>query len=282
MTPEDLRVENDGLISPDVGSWAESKYRLIALYDGLFSTGMKNKWDQRVYIDLYAGAGYSHVTGTSTFLKGSPVIALTVTDPFDKYIFCEAQALLFDALSIRTRRTAPSADVTLIQGSCDAEIDKICAAIPKASVNNKVLSLCLVDPFDFGIKFETLRKLSRFFVDFLVLLAIGMDANRNYDTYVEGDSDKIDEALGNREWRARWKAAGAPRKEFRRFLATEFSMSMASLSYKEVPLDLMKAVRSTEKNLNLYYLALFSRHQTGYQFWDEVLKYSTDQKGFDW
>ena len=67
--------------------WAEDKYRLLALYDELFSSGMKNKWDQRVYIDLYAGGGFGHIEGTRTFLKGSPIIALTVSSPFDKYTF---------------------------------------------------------------------------------------------------------------------------------------------------------------------------------------------------
>jgi len=282
VASDELKVADDGLLSPDVGSWAQDKYRLIALYDELFSTGMKYKWGQRAYIDLYAGSGYSHVSGTNIFLKGSPVIALTVTDQFDKYIFCEQETDRFEALSIRTKRIAPAADATLIQGNCDVEIDRICAAIPKPSPGNTVLSLCLVDPFDFGIKFETLRKLSRFYVDFLALLAIGMDANRNYDHYVDGASDKLDEALGNRDWRKRWAEAGAPRAAFRTFLATEFSTSMASLGYRDVTVDRMKAVRSTEKNLNLYYLALFSRHQTGFQFWDQVLKYSTDQPGFDW
>ena len=54
---------NDGLMTPEGGGWAETKYRLLALYDELFSTGMKNKWDQRVYLDLYAGAGYSRIQG---------------------------------------------------------------------------------------------------------------------------------------------------------------------------------------------------------------------------
>ena len=111
----------------------------------------------------------------------------------------------------------------------------------------------------------------------MVLLAIGMDANRNYDHYVDGDSPKIDEALGNTAWRERWKTAGTRRSDFRRFLAQEFSTSMQSLGYLEQPLDRMKLVRSTEKNLSLYYVALFSRHQTAYKFWDDVLKYSTDQ-----
>jgi three-Cys-motif partner protein len=138
----------------------------------------------------------------------------------------------------------------------------------------------LVDPFDFGIKFESLRKLSSFFVDFLVLLAVGMDANRNYDHYVDGDSTKIDEALGNIDWRERWRELGAHRKEFRTFLASEFGKSMESLGYLHQELHQMKLVRSDDRNLPLYYLALFSRHDTAYKFWKDVLKYSTDQSSF--
>jgi three-Cys-motif partner protein len=278
---ENLTVDDDGFLRANVHRWAEEKYRLLALYDELFSSGMKNKWDQRVYIDLYAGSGFSHIQGTRTFLKGSPMIALTVACPFDKYIFCEENQDLLVALRARSERMAPQANVSYILGKCDEKIDEICGAIPKGSADNRVLSLCLVDPFDFGIKFDTLKMLSHVYVDFVVLLAIGMDANRNYDHYVEGNSPKIDEALGNTEWRERWKVAGAPRSNFRRFLAMEFSSSMESLGYRPTPLDRMRLVRSDEKNLPLYYLALFSRHDRAHKFWDQVLKYATDQSSFD-
>jgi three-Cys-motif partner protein len=271
-----LRAEDDGLLCPEVGSWAEDKYKLVSLYDELFASGVRRKWGSRVYIDLYAGAGYSRVHGTSTVLKGSPMLALTVPHPFDKYIFCEENPALFAALKERTQRIAPSADVTYVLGNCHAQIESICRSIPSNSPGG-ALSLCFVDPFDFGIKFETLRRLSSFKVDFLVLLAIGMDANRNYDHYVDGESHKIDEALGGTEWRERWKKAGSRRKEFRGFLAEEFARSMSSLGYLEQPLHRMRQVRSDVKNLPLYHLALFSRHELAYKFWDEVLKYSTDQ-----
>ena len=55
---------------------------------------------------------------------------------------------------------------------------------------------------------------------------------------------------------------------------------MQSLEYLEQPLDQMKMVKSDEKNLPLYYLALFSRHATAYKFWGDVLKYGTDQTSF--
>lgn len=275
-----LRVDDDGHMTPEVGGWAETKYRLLALYNELFSTGMKNKWDQRVYIDLYAGAGYSRIQGTSRFLKGSPIIALTVTDRFDKYIFCEESEDLLNALKARVQQIAPRANVAYIAGSCDSQIEKIYKEIPKASSRNTVLSLCLVDPFDFGLKFETLSRLSAVFTDFVVLLAIGMDANRNYEHYVDGNSTKIDEALGNIKWRERWKEVGLRRSEFRLFLADEFCASMESLGYLKKPRNRMKLVRSLDKNLPLYYLALFSKNEIAFKFWDDVLKYSTDQTTF--
>ena len=128
-----LRAEDDGLTSPEVRRWAEEKYRLISLYDELFASGMKYKWDQRVYIDLYAGAGISRIQGTDTYLKGSPVLALAVSCPFDKYIFCEGKPELLEVLKKWSKALALSRGVAFIPGSCDIEIDKLCAAIPKGS-----------------------------------------------------------------------------------------------------------------------------------------------------
>ncbi len=273
----ELRVEDDDLPCPCVGPWTKDKYRLIFSYDQMFSSSMKGKW-KRVYVDLYAGAGYSRIEGTSTVLMGSPILALSVSNPFDKYIFCEEDPVLLGALKQRVERIAPHADVSFIEGNCHTEIESICSSIPRTSANSPVLSLCFVDPFDFGIKFEALRRLSSFRVDFLVLLATGMDANRNQDHYVDGANPKIDEALGGRGWRERWEQAHALGREFMPFLAEEFALSMQSLGYLHVPLHQMKHVK--QKNHPLYYLALFSKHKVAYKLWDGGLKYSTDQTSF--
>lgn len=271
-------IVDDGLTIPEVGSWAENKYRQITLYDELFSKGMKNKWDQRVYIDLYAGAGYSRIKGTQTPVKGSPLIALSVTTPFDKYVFCEEDKEKFTALRKRVAAIAPSASVAFVEGKCDECVDEILRAVPQGSASNKVLSLCLVDPYDFGFKFATISKLSQRFVDFLILLAVEMDANRNYEHYVWHGNTKIDDALGNREWRERWKKSGLHRGRFPHFLAEEFSRSMTTLGYLERKAYDMKLVKLHGNNRGLYYLALFSRNPTAYGFWKDVLKYGTDQR----
>lgn len=275
---EPFRVEDDGLPCPDVGRWAELKYRLIYLYDELFSKGMKNKWD-RVCIDLYAGAGHSRIRETEIRLKGSPILALTTSLPFDKYIFCEESGELLDALKARAKQVAPDARISYVAGSCDEGIEKIWAEIPKGSKDKGVLSLCMVDPFDFGLRFATIGRLSKLKVDFLVLLAVGMDANRAYDHYVDGGNPKLDQALGNSAWRERWKSRPRGRDEFLNFIAEEFALSMKSLGYMKIGPKDMKLVRGAN-NSPLYYLALFSKHPLAYKYWGEVLKYGTDQTSF--
>ncbi|MBZ5628204.1 MAG: three-Cys-motif partner protein TcmP [Acidobacteriia bacterium] len=278
--PSEIAVD-DGLPCAEVGAWAELKYRLFVLYASLFSKGMKYKWDERVYIDLYAGAGFSRVRGTTKIIAGSPILALTVDDPFDKYIFCEQDPQLLSALRERTARIAPASNVAYIPGDCNSRIDDILAQIPPASREHTVLGLCFVDPFGIGIKFDTLRRLSTRYLDFLCLLAVYMDANRNYARYLSEDSRKVDEFLGSADWRQKWTSVQAQGAYFPKFLAEEFAASMKSLEYIPPPLYTMKEVRSDEKNLRLYYLALFSRDERAYEFWTQVLKYGTDQRSLE-
>lgn len=277
---DDFCVSDDGLIFPEIGPWAEEKYRLIALYDHLFAKGMKDKWDVRVYVDLYAGAGFGKVKGAETRLMGSPIIALNVEFPFDRYIFCEQDPEKLDALRQRVKRLAPSADVVFIGGDCDGCAEEILRAIPRGSTSRKVLSLCLVDPYDFGFKFDTLKRLSAAYMDFMVLLAAQMDANRNYENYMAAGSTKIAEALGVKDWRQSWEASNLPRNRFPVFLAEEFAHSMTTIGYLPRKAHDMKRVKTYDNNMALYYLALFSKHQRAYEFWKDVLKYGTNQRTF--
>jgi three-Cys-motif partner protein len=273
----EIRPIDDGRVCPEVGRWTEEKHRLVSMYTTLFSSGMKGKWGKRVYVELYAGAGYSKIRGSSKLIVGSPLLALRVKHPFDKYIFCEENAENLEALKFRVEQIAPAADVVYVSGDCNKMVAEILNRIPAGSSTDTVLSLCFADPFDIGLKFETIQSLSRRFVDFLVLLAVYMDANRNYERYVSDEATKVDEFLGSITWRDRWVVARGKSLGFPQFLATEFASSMETLGYLPTPLHRMKRVRSDEKNLPLYYLALFSRNERAHKFWDEVLKYSTDQ-----
>lgn len=253
----------------------------MGLYDRLFSSGMKNKWESRVYIDLYAGPGLLRVRDRSKFLWGSPILALGLKDPFDKYIFCEENPDAMSALQKRVRTHFPDANVEFVLGNCNEKIEAVCALIPKATATNRVLSFCFVDPYDLSIKFSTVRRIAHFFVDFLFLLALHMDANRNQAYYLSREVTKIDDFLGDIDWRTRWRALPEP-KRFPRFLAELYAEQMQSLSYLPVKFESMKQVRSDVRNLPLYHLALFSRNRLALdRYWPEVLKYSTRQLNLD-
>jgi hypothetical protein len=103
---------DDKLVCPEVGGWTED----VSLYAKLFSSGMKDKWSKRIYVELYGGAGYSRVRDTSKIILGSPLRALTLEHPFDKYVFCEAVPENLEALKARVNRHAPTANVAYVEG----------------------------------------------------------------------------------------------------------------------------------------------------------------------
>jgi hypothetical protein len=67
-----MDVVDDGLFLPEIGEWGEEKHSVVALYAKLFSTGMKGKWDERVYLELYAGSGFAKIKHTSRIIPVPP------------------------------------------------------------------------------------------------------------------------------------------------------------------------------------------------------------------
>jgi three-Cys-motif partner protein len=274
--------EDDGLPIPEVGAWALEKYRRVWYYDQIFSTGMKAKWDQRVYIDLFSGAGLARVRGSGEIVAGSPILSLRVKDPFTKYIFCEEQADLLDALRTRVEQEAPEANVDYVLGDVNQVVDKVVEKIPSFGQGNTQLSFCFVDPFSVNLSFETIQALGGpRNMDFLILLALGMDANRNLGVYLDESHGRIERFLGDPEWREKWQEAESSGFSFIYFLALRYIEAMRTLGYVETTPDQMHAVRSETKNLGLYYLAFFSKAKLGGRFWKEVLHYSDDQLGLE-
>jgi three-Cys-motif partner protein len=181
-------------------------------------------------------------------------------------------------LETRVRREWPAVKAAFLVGDCNELVPKIAAEIPRGSKAKTVLSFCFIDPFGTGdIRFETIRALSRSRMDFPILLALAMDANRFQALYARETDHALDLFLGDARWRSQWSTARSDRVDFRRFLAQQFADRMAAIGDLRTGLERMKEVRSSEKNLPLYHLAFFSKHPRSYELWNQVLKYGTDQ-----
>lgn len=281
MTSRLPELADDGLSTPEVGDWAEEKYRLVGYYAELFSKSMKGKWGSRVYIDLFSGAGRARIKGTNRIIPASPMLALSIKERFDRYIFCEKQREKITALEQRVRREQPDVDAHFIPGDTNRNVGAVLDRIPQHRPGFSVLCFCFADPYKLeNLQFETIRQLAARFVDFLILIPSGMDANRNAAEYCKPGNNKVARFLGRDDWRLAWSAAEQRGETFEHFLSESFGRQMAALSYKFSGVEDMKTVRSTDKNLLLYRLAFFSRSELGKKFWAQAMKYSDDQRSF--
>jgi three-Cys-motif partner protein len=264
-----IQVESDGLYIPEVREWSLEKYKLVSNYCDIFTTGMKNKWKQLVYIDLFAGAGYAQIKESKKIYRNSALLAMSIPSPFSKYILCEQDDKRYEALSQRVKRDFSHLNCELIKGDSNLNVERIIKAIPPYGKGNTLLSFCFVDPYSLNLNFSTIQKLGSNIIDFLILQALHMDANRNFETYIDSNSAHISNYLGIENWRELFQKEGINNpKNFVRFLAEQYQNQMHNLNY--IKEKHMHQIRSNQKNLPLYYLSFYTKNARGIDFFTKV------------
>lgn len=272
------RLENDGLNTPDVHGWAEDKYQHVLNYAQMFVTATKKQWDCRVYVDLFSGSGRSKLVETGVIVPASPVLALELKEPFEKYVFCDLAREKLDALRTRVERDySGQRDCSFLNRDVNGAVEEVMAAIPTGRQGFRVLSFCFADPCKLkNLHFATIQRLAAKYTDFLVLIPSGMDANRNRVHYEQPDNHTLDDFLGTTAWREAWTKANG--SNFGDFVADQFGQQMTALRYRYGGLKKTTLVRSTDKNLPLYHLMFFSRSELAEKLWAQAQKYSTPQR----
>lgn len=277
-------IQDDGLPIEKIKFHSTEKHNIIAYYAKMFSTGMK-KWQNRVYIDLFAGSGYSKVKGENEIRLGSPLIALAVKDKFSHYIFCEKDEEKINALRSRVERMNPNENVCFIQGDVNFNIDQVLWKIPKFSSSNNGISFCVVDPYAAStLNFNSINKLaSNIFVDFLVLIPTHMEFNLFQKDFLYGSRKQdLNNFLGNDDWYEKWlEIQYKPSSNFGDFILESFCDEMRKLGFKTEGLKNAKPILHADKNYTLYYLCFFSKHDLGLVFWKKCLKGTRPQTYFE-
>ncbi|MCU7936968.1 MAG: three-Cys-motif partner protein TcmP [Candidatus Thiodiazotropha sp. (ex Dulcina madagascariensis)] len=272
---------DDGLATPEVGIWGIEKYRLISCYAAMFSKTMANKWDCIVYLDLFSGAGRARIKENNKIINSSSLIVLGHENKFSKYIFNDGNSDNCTALEQRIKNEFPDSEAHIFCEDANRGIEKILSAIPRAHRGFKVLSFCLVDIFKMdNLKFSTLSVLSKRYMDFLVLIPSDMDANRNERNYLNPENTTIDEFLGNSDWREKWASDSNDPRSFGQFIVDELGKSMGGLGFNVPKLDKTVGIKNS-KNRVIYRLALYSKSKLAEKFWNECVKYTNPQTGFD-
>jgi hypothetical protein len=92
-------IGSDGLPVRLSGEWIRRKHHFLDRYCAITAVGMKNKFRERIFLDVMAGPGMCKVRESGDELPGSPLIA--IKHPFTKFTFLESNATLASALEKR-------------------------------------------------------------------------------------------------------------------------------------------------------------------------------------
>ncbi len=257
--PEPPMIARDGLPARQTGPWVHDKEYYLGRYLEIFTKGVRRKWQGKLsYIDLFSGPGRSVIRNTGEEVEGSPFVALNCD--FARYVFVDVPEVL-STLGARLRSHPKFAQISLIEGDCNAVIDEVRAASPSDH-----LTLAFIDPTGLQIHFSTVERLvHNRKMDLLMTIQLGMGIRMNLRSYSQGERAALTAYLGNDEWRKDVEAGGSPSQAARRiqerYLQQLKKLGYGTVQYREID------IRSDQHNLLLYFMVLASRHPLGEQFW---------------
>lgn len=271
-------VEPDSLPVETVKAHALEKYRRVSYYDMMFARGMKNRWDELFYVDLFSGPGRARVEA-GPLVPTSPMLALNIPDRFTRYVYCEENPDYISALEQRVRDFAPNIDARFIEGDVNQNVDEILENLTWRP-GKTALTFVFADPYSIDLPFETIRRIAESrLADFLILVATGMDAKRNFNaTYLDPDNHHIDRFLGRSDWREEFYES---EEEAVYFLLRMYSENMEDLGYLPSPPEKVIPVRHHTKRFPLYHLAYFSQDRRGWDFYEKMKAGTADQGELD-
>jgi three-Cys-motif partner protein len=225
----------------------------------MFATGMKNKFDNRVYIEVFAGPGRCRFPDASEDL-GSPLQMMDLE--FTKFIFIEKNVQGADALESRVKKHGGVDAATIYSGDCVDAVKEI--ALPVS----KCLALTFIDPTGIShCPFElvqTLRRRVR--TDLLINFPHGMGLKMNQHQYTPKEKSILTRFLGTDSWT---KFIDRNPGDFVRGVLDLYKDQLRKLEYR---VGTHEVVIRTQQGTPLYMLVFASRDDLGVRFWDNTMK----------
>jgi len=266
-----------------VGRWAYEKTYFLTRYFGIFGVGMQKCWQGDVhYIEICSGPGRCINRDTGEEIDGT-ALAVMHNDAYPLYksvTFFDKSLLVVDALNKRITTLGQAGKALAVQADYTQPGHLIEVCRQRAPLG---ISLVFLDPTDCSVPMNTIYLLSRSLnkVDFIINVATGTDANRNFKT-----------AFANPD--------GPARKKYETFLGSPaFFTDRENIRLAETSQDdrLRAAFRAAYKAaltaedyqhfgleiIEHYYDLLFaSKHPTGLKFWKQAQRIRPDnQTTFD-
>lgn len=203
-----------------VGPWAKEKLDALAQYLNFFTTVLKKQghWLKGTFfVDAFAGPGLSKVRKRAKaaslffpeeepeqeeYLKGSPRVALEINNPFSSYLFIDTDKERVADLEALKQEHAGTAQIEVIRGDANAEIQKWLASGIDWKHHRGVVFL---DPFGTQLSWSTIEAIAKTDgLEVIINFPLGMAINRMLPKdgdVPDGWQISLDTLFGSPEWR---------------------------------------------------------------------------------
>ena len=150
-----LVVASDGLPARVVHQWSDEKLFYLERYMDIFTTGMKNLWENLVYADFFAGPGKCVEEETGLESDGSPLRALRFG--FSRIYLNDADP---EAVAALRQRTRDDDRVEITQLDCNEAVEPALEFLIPSGYERRTLGLAFIDPTAYQMSFESIRSLT--------------------------------------------------------------------------------------------------------------------------
>jgi len=241
------------------GLWARQKHQHLTYYGKMFATGMKNKFENRVYVELFAGPGRCKFPDGAEDL-GSPLQMMDLE--FTKFIFIEKNLQGAAALEARISRHRAAASTSVYCGDCADAVNEI--VLP----TSRCLALTFVDPTGIShCPFDLIKTLrQRVRTDLLINFPHGMGLKMNQHQYTAHEKSILTRFLGTNSWT---KFIDKKPADFVRGVLDLYKEQLRKLDYL---IGTHEVVIRTQQSTPIYMLVFASRDPLGVRFWDDTMK----------
>ena len=248
------------------GYWTRVKLDVLSTYLNEFTTASKNKSDERIYLDLFAGGTENVERLSGEEFVGSARIALETDDaPFTRLRFFEKEHAKQLQNSVRDQDR--DRDWKIISGDCNDKIHEVLSAL---SQYNWAPTFAFIDPNGPDCHWSTLESLARFkkakhkteiwllFADGMFTRNLPLDGNIN-----PAEKEKMTRMFGTEDWVYIYKArcdkqlkASRARTEYVNLMRWRLEKQLRYTWTHFLPV-------SNEKNAPLYHLIFATDHKVG-------------------
>lgn len=208
-----------------VGPWAKEKLDALGQYLNFYTTVLKKQgnWLRgTIFFDAFAGPGLSRVrtkeraaeppglfgpdpdsdTAEIEFLKGSPRVALDITNPFTSYIFVERDPKRITELNVLKAEYAGKRVIDIQEGDANAALSAWLASGIDWRHHRAVVFL---DPFGMQVPWSTIELLARTkAIEVIINFPLGMAIQRlliKSGDIPQGWQMSLDTFFGSPDWR---------------------------------------------------------------------------------